>query len=503
MKQLNKNRYNFFHTFQVIFKKLFILFSQIWSGSKNLFLSFSIRKKLSIILVLIVIFVITILTVIFQQSEKHLLKSKLQDICNLSVKYLSYDIKDKLLLKKYEEVTERVLSIKQQEIEGLDYAWVINKEGEYIAHTNINYTLSKKNFVSPDLKEYLFKLEDIGTLETETHYEFYYPIFFTLPEKQKNKEFQKKVIGVAGIGFSKDVILMPIRDAQKIILTIALFVTIISILGIYFLSQQMVKQIHALSDGAKKVGQGNLNVNISVSSRDELGQLAQEFNNMIILLKEKLHMQKFVSQMTRQMIKKNIISSDINIHGEQKEVAVLFADVRNFSRFSQQYQHKPQFVIDLINIYLDLQAPIIEQHFGIVDKFIGDQIMGVFEGKQRTDNAIKTAVAIQKAIRQLNAKRQKANMETLTVGIGLNSGTAVVGNIGSKDRKDYTVVGDVVNLASHFCDVAKPGQIITSIESFNQSSGFYPSIKLDPIPVKGRSHPIEICEIDYLREIIM
>jgi len=497
ISSIRKNSvYNIF----LVISKITQLFSNIWSFFKEIFSSFSIRKKLSIILVLIVIFVISTLSIIFQQSEKRILKAKLQDICNLSIKYLSHNTKEWLLVKDYGAIVERVMLIKQQQIEGLDYAWVINSEGQFLAHTDISITIEDNKFIPSELKEFLSKLEDIGTRETKTHYEFYYPLSFPITE---NEQVQKKIVGYTGIGFLKNVILKPLYDVQKIIFIIASLVTGISVLGIYFLSKQMVKQIQALSRGAKQVGQGNLNVDISVNTRDELGDLAQEFNNMIMLLKEKIHMQKFISQMTRQMIKKNIISANENYMGQQKDVAILFSDVRSFSKFSERYQHEPQFVIELINIYLDLQALLVERHFGIVDKFVGDQIMGVFEGKRKLDNAIKAAVAIQKSIRQLNAKRDKTNKEILSVGIGINAGTAVVGNIGSKDRKDYTVVGDVVNLASHFCDNAKPGQIITSLDCYSRSINKHPNIELDPIPIKGRIQPVEICEIDYLREIIM
>ncbi|MBN2009395.1 HAMP domain-containing protein [candidate division KSB1 bacterium] len=480
------------------FLRLENLFNVLWERGNDVFGSFPIRRKLSIILVMIVTIVIAIITTIFQQSEERLLKSKLEDVCTLSVRYLSYDIKDKLLLKKYEEITERVLSIKQQPIEGLDYAWVINSSGQYVSHTDKSISLAENQSVPDDLMKYLSTLTDVGTRETSTHYEFYYPIFFTRTENGVDRNI---FVGAAGIGFLKHVILTPIRDAQKIIITIALLVTIISILGIYFIAQRMVKQIQALSEGAKQIGEGNLSIKIRVNSRDELGQLAQEFNNMTMHLKEKVHMQKFVSQMTRQMIKKNIISSDNNNDGEQREVAVLFADVRNFSAFSQR--HNPQFVIHLINIYLNLQAQIIEENFGIVDKFMGDQIMGVFEGKNKSENMLKAAVTIQKEIRQLNDKRQKSKQEILTVGIGLNTGPAVVGHIGSKDRLDYTVVGDAVNLASRFCDVAKPGQIITSVDLFDIIKDRYPAMRIGSIPIKGRLRPVDICEIDYLREIIM
>ena len=179
----------------------------------------------------------------------------------------------------------------------------------------------------------------------------------------------------------------------------------------------------------------------------------------------------------------------------------MFADVRNFSEFSQR--HRPQYVINLINIYLDLQARIVEKNFGVVDKFMGDQIMGVFEGKNKADNVFSAGVAIQKAIHKLNERRKKEDREVLTVGIGINIGTAVVGNIGSKDRLDYTVVGDVVNMASRFCDVAKAGQIITSVESYKRFSNSYPATTLDSIQIKGREEPVAICEIDYIQEVIV
>jgi class 3 adenylate cyclase len=486
-----------FHRIKSTLLEFFVSLSKLWSGWSNKILSFPIKRKLSIILVLVVIFVVTVLSIIFQQSQKRLLQTKLKDICNLSVRFLSYDIKDRLLLKRYDEIAERLLLIKQQKIEGMDYAWVINKEGQYIAHTDINYTAGGAQFIDQALNSYLLTLNDVGYRETETHYEFYYPLFFKNIEKEK----ERILIGTAGIGFRKDVILTPIRDAQKIIITIALLVTLFSFLGIQFLAQQMVKQIQELSWGAKQIGEGNLDFKISIKSRDELGQLAQEFYNMTMHLKEKLQMQKFVSQMTRQMIKKNIIYNNKTTVGEQRDVAVLFSDVRNFSAFSQR--HEPQFVIELINIYLQLQAQIIEKYLGIVDKFMGDQIMGIFEGYDRNEKMLRAAITIQKDIQHLNTIRRQKNEEILDVGIGLNTGLAVVGHIGSKERLDYTVVGDVVNLASRFCDIAKPGQIITSVEFLNKMARPYPVNKLGSIFIKGRTQAVEICEIDYATDIVL
>ena len=476
----------------------------VWTRSKDLFISFPIKRKLSIIIGVIVVIVIFVLSLIFQQTEKRVLRSKIEEICNLSVHYLASDIEDNLLLgeknpPKLDEIKESVFRIKSQNINGLEYAWVINRYGDLIAHSNWKLIEGNQNFLSDHEKSRLLNLREPVIKETATHYEYYYPV--VVVSRKTAGEQTSHFLGVAGIGFSKAVLSNPVREAQKIIYTIALLVTILSILGIYFLTQRMVLQIHALSEGARQIGQGNLNIKIAVNTRDELGQLAQEFNNMTMHLKEKMQMQKFVSQMTRQMIKKNVYSDERSVNSEQCDIAVLFSDVRNFSRFSQR--HQPEVVVKVINIYLDLQARIIEENYGIVDKFMGDQIMGVFEGANKHINLLNAAVSIQKSIDSLNLERKQLNLEILTVGIGINIGHAVFGNIGSKDRMDYTIVGDVVNLASRFCDVAKPGQIITTTKFLSLFKYIYPTVKLGSISIKGRDEPVDICNIDYKKDFII
>jgi len=216
---------------------------------------------------------------------------------------------------------------------------------------------------------------------------------------------------------------------------------------------------------------------------------------MTMHLKEKLQMQKFVSPIARKMIRRSLYSDSVTLSSQYREVALLFSDVRDFTKFSQK--HRPETVVKVINIYLDLQTRIIEKNYGGIDKFMGDQVMAVFEGTNSHVNLINAAVEIQKAILELNAKRAKDRKELLTVGIGINIGPAVIGNIGSLERMDYTVVGDVVNLASRFCAVAKSNQIITSTELYFRIQPNYSALNLGTIKVKGRDEAIEICEIKY------
>ena len=163
----------------------------------------------------------------------------------------------------------------------------------------------------------------------------------------------------------------------------------------------------------------------------------------------------------------------------------------------------PEDTVSLINIYLDLQSRVIEEGNGVVDKFMGDQVMAIFMGETMADDAVNAAVAIQRWIRELNKRRLKKKQVILNVGIGLNDGMVVMGNMGSQNRLDYTVIGDAVNLAARLCAIAKPGQIIAPISIAESLSKTYPTIRLESVMVKGRSTPVDIFEIDYDRAIIM
>jgi len=459
-----------------------------------LFQSFPIRVKLSLIMGAVVISVVITLSLIVFQSEKRLLRERLDELCDVSVKSLSTLIKGNLLTGKEGDITEIILRIKKLGISGLQDIWVINRDGEMKTYLSL---INESNpVITSEQLATLLQLKETRTIETETTYEYYYPIF----HKREGAGFEENVfLGVAGLRFSKSEVFAPIKRAQKIIITVMLLIILITVLVIYFLSKRMVLQIQELFVAAKRIGAGDLDVRISIKSRDELGRLGREFNNMVVGLQEKLQMQKFVSKMTVDMIKEHDNSLELSRASKKKTITVLFSDVRSFSTISEKLP--PEDVVELINIYLDLQARIVEQNLGILDKFVGDQIMAIFEDENQVRNAMRCAVGIQKSIQELNQKRLKANKTILEVGVGLNTGPAVIGHIGSQARMDYTVVGSTVNVGYHLCANAKPRQIITTLELIESLNGAtYQTTKLEPIKIKGKSQPVEIFEIDYDQE---
>lgn len=482
------NRFTFYLK-KIIRKSRFIL-TYIWVKSLDVFKFLPIRFKLSLIIGSIVIIVVMVFSLILLQRQKSALRSRMIEVSEILVKNFAEPLKDDLLLGKHDNVQVAVNKLKNSHVEGLQQIHVVNHRGKLAATTNTH--LSQKNVLD------IIQFQERDFIEKPSLFEFYYPLYMPVDQgPAKNNKF----LGTVYVSFSKNAILAPFRQARDIAFGSALLVTFLSIIGIYIVARKMAFQIQQLSRGAREVGNGNLNIEIAVNSKDELGLLAKEFNNMIHHLREKLQMQKFVSKLTVQMIQDTAHKTEKNVVAVKRNVAILFSDVRNFSSVAEKLA--PEEIVKLINVYFGLQTRIIENHHGIVDKFMGDQIMAIFEGHNMADSALRAAVEIQKQIRLLNQDRKAMHKVILEMGIGINNGAIVMGHMGSSHRMDYTVIGDVVNVAARLCAAAKAGQIITSLELARRVNGSYPTTRLKSISVKGRIKSIDVCEVDYDRDILM
>lgn len=461
--------------------------------------SLQIKYKLSIIIALIVIIVITIFSLPVLIHQERILEEKVQEAGRLSAELLSDNVRDILLCKitgacKADgTVREQLARLIQTRIKDLRYAFVIDTDHDFRILPD---TLAEAVHRDSLYYQRLLAQEKLLPQYRDDIIEYYHPV-----KVRVDGSGRQRTLGVVGVGFSTQAIYAPIKRTKSLIFSSAAFVILFSVLGIYFLAKLLVTRITALSNAAREVGMGNLQVKVISEGNDELGHLAREFNGMVTHLREKLHMQKFISKLTVQMIREQGGSRLRLAEGERHHVAILFSDIRNFTGIAELLE--PEQIVRLINVYFNLQTEAIESNGGIVDKFMGDQIMAIFPTKRMLVNAISAAVAIQRGIRELNQARARAGEATLGVGIGINHGPAVLGNMGSKDRMDYTVIGDVVNIAARLCSIAKAGQIIAALGDGQPLNGKYPTSKLQPIIVKGRTRPVEICEIDYDHDLVM
>ncbi|MBP7416022.1 MAG: FHA domain-containing protein [Pyrinomonadaceae bacterium] len=183
--------------------------------------------------------------------------------------------------------------------------------------------------------------------------------------------------------------------------------------------------------------------------------------------------------------------------GVNQTITVLFADIRGFTAFSEK--QNPERVVGLLNQYFSVMSEIIFDHGGTLDKYIGDGLMALFGAPTATVadpvNAVMTAVTMQKRLVELNAELSSAGFASVAMGIGLHTGEATIGYIGSEKRSEYTAIGDTVNLASRLESNAAGGQILISEATATAAGDIFPMVKRDPLTVKNRVQPVELFEV--------
>jgi adenylate cyclase len=191
----------------------------------------------------------------------------------------------------------------------------------------------------------------------------------------------------------------------------------------------------------------------------------------------------------------------IELTGVEKEISVIFADIRGFTALSERL--KPPQIVELLNAYLGRLAMIIFDNDGTVDKYMGDAIMAVynspFDVESHEYKACLSALQMQDAIRLMNEENKKrfSGFPDLKIGIGINSGKAIVGNIGSKDRVDFTAIGDTVNITSRIEALTKQYgvYIIMGENTYDKVKGRFFIRELDFVRVKGKSRHVRIFEL--------
>ncbi|ADZ71987.1 adenylate/guanylate cyclase domain-containing protein [Polymorphum gilvum] len=268
---------------------------------------------------------------------------------------------------------------------------------------------------------------------------------------------------------------------------------IVAGLGALAFALGISRPILKIGQAAIEVGKGNFQARVqAVRSRDEIGDLASRINEMIVQINERFQLAKFVSHGTIHAIQ----GSDhggVKLGGSRRRVAIVFADIRGYTAFSES--REPEVVVEVLNHYFANQGEAVARHNGDIDKFVGDQLMAVFQGPAMCEDAVRCALEIQDIM--LASAREHPDWK-LDIGIGIDAGEVVVGAMGSPERMDYTVLGDHVNLAARLCSAAEPRQTIVSDavrQAVGNAEGFA-FAALEPIRVKGKSEPIRIYAVD-------
>jgi len=241
-------------------------------------------------------------------------------------------------------------------------------------------------------------------------------------------------------------------------------------------------------------------VNVSVAPRiDPSGSV----RGLVIAIEDITDVSKVKNTFKRYVSKQvvdELLDDDakLNLGGEEREVTILFSDIRGFTSMSENM--KPEKVVSTLNEYFSDMIDIVFRYNGTLDKIIGDELMIVYgaptSAKDDTQRAVATAVEMQKQITRLNKERIKRKDIPISAGIGINRGVVVSGNIGSRDMMDYTVIGDTVNLGARLCSAAGPGEILVSSSVWKETQKNYSYKILEPIKVKGKKNKVGIYRIE-------
>jgi len=470
---------------------------------KTLLRKGGLKLKLVGFTVLLIVTTVIAISSITIDLMTGVLEKKAIEVATSSIERIADFSSHALLERSYENqlnLEEMITQMRQEGIEGFLDISIYAKTKEQNLSTFI-YQAGFGQYSEGALLEDARLVEKLNAITSDTL--FFDSVVYTQDEKQYQAYrfvrpilymFQNRpiVLGVAILHYDKAAISGVIERIISVSTWIAVGVVVLSMILVYFAGTRFTRPILTIANAATQVSNGNLHIDLNIHTNDEIEELALRFNRMVEGLREREKMQKFVSSSTMSMIQEDS-KRQLSLGGQYQTLTFLFTDIRGFTAMSET--KRPQEVVEIINFYLDMQSQIIKEYGGDIDKYVGDEIMASFAGEEGVERAVSAAVTIQKQILHHNQLRKAKGATTCEVGIGINHGEVIVGNIGSQDRMDFTSIGSVVNLAARLCANANKGQILIEEKTYEMAHTTFEAQPEAPINVKGFSKPVPIISI--------
>lgn len=264
------------------------------------------------------------------------------------------------------------------------------------------------------------------------------------------------------------------------------------------LGRAVYRPVDELRAAAQEVGRGNLDVSVDAMRADEFGILATEFNAMVAGLREKDHVVSTFGRHVGKKIARELLRSEEDLRGVERTLTVLFADIRGFTTRCEGLS--PARAVHLLNLYHEHMTTVIENHEGIVNQLVGDGLMALFgatgmeEGMD--DSGARSAVSAGRemvsSLEDLNQRLDEEGYEPVRIGVGIHTGPAVVGTIGSPRRMEYTAIGDTVNTTARIEGMTKEAghPLLISSGTWEALAGAFEARALEPREVRGRREKI-------------
>jgi class 3 adenylate cyclase len=310
---------------------------------------------------------------------------------------------------------------------------------------------------------------------------------------------QGRSVAVLSVDYQVDVFLDRLHELDVTILqgSVAAAVSAL-LLGLLF-ARQLTRPISALTGAVARVAGGDLSQSLPVRSRDEVGVLTRAFNEMVEGLRQRDFIRNAFGRYVSPEVVKTLLESPdgLRLGGHKREITVLMSDLRGYTRFAEHGD--PAGVMAVLNDYLGHMADIVIAHGGTINEFIGDAIFAVFgapvEHPDHPERAAATALAMQLANDALNRANAEHGRPSFEMGIGLHTGEAVVGNIGSEQRTKYAVVGAAVNLAARVEGCTVGGQILMTAATAERLTDLAEVAPPISVELKGLTAPVALYEL--------
>jgi len=323
---------------------------------------------------------------------------------------------------------------------------------------------------------------------------YVYPITFSRKDGQR-------LVGFSVVTYMKEILDRPYFQAKVFIFALAAIFLYAAIIITLFLADFIAEPIIQLCVNIRKttnilneIFSGNAKIDAhklvfddNLKTRDEIKTLSKEIKNIITLVRGML---PYISFHTLRNAEKDVGSKSIS-----RNLCFLFTDIRGFTKLCEKLPARE--VILMLNRYLNIETKIIFDNGGDVDKYVGDEMMAFFAGPKKEINACKAAMEIREALYREQLAALKVGRETISLGIGINTGYVIFGPVGSETRKDFTSIGDTVNLAARLEGANKQygSKTIISEAVYNNLGNAFICRELDYITVKGKMEAVRIFEI--------
>jgi len=475
---------------------------------------FSIRYKILLVvipLLMVSMIFLTIVSVGFARSG----------ITKLATEFLGYKINEII-----QKASNEVANLKESEFKD---------NPVFVEEVKKGIEAYAQSITKPDIESFIaVDTKGIVRLSTDSFIKVGTEIdFFNLFQTKESDWISFKVKGMQKVGFYKYFpewdyyFLLSVyssmfyRDANNLfnnsIIILTVSITIMIILLIFFINYILNPLKNVVSTMKDIIKLNDLSNRVPVQYNDEIGELSFTFNNMLSELqtaynqikeyayqsvlaqkKEERIRTMFQKYVPQDVVNEIVHNPDQALVGKNANVTVLFSDIRSFTTISESMA--PDLLVDSLNRYFTVMVDIIYKRRGVIDKYIGDAIMAIFGAPKTYGDDVQQAVLagleMLDNLEKFNAEQRKRGFKEFNIGIGINYGPVTVGNIGTTQKMDYTVIGDAVNLASRLEGLTKEyhTRIIISEGTYNAVRDYFYVREIDRVRVKGKLKPVKIFE---------